>query len=170
MDELKKSEILSEWWGNKYAFQIGNAYTFSWDKEAILNLEFTAVRPWMYTHNVMYNKFSHDDIGLGFPQGSNLIQFAFEFNCMLKKRLNFNIHGSYTRQGSIGNAFYINYDMRPSDTAKWLEGDISNRFQVSPVFTWQPLSHHKLKIGMNISQTDNDNFEEEFMISYQAIY
>ena len=170
IDELKKSEILGDWWGNKYAFQIGNAYTFAGDKETILTLEFTAVRPWMYTHNVMYNKFSHDDISLGFPQGSNLIQYALEFNCMLKKRLNFNIHGSYTRQGSIGNTFYINYDDRPSDTAKWLEGDISNRFQVSPIFTWQPLSHHKLKIGMNISQTDNDNSEEEFMISYQAIY
>ena len=170
LDELKKSEIFKDWWGNKYAFQIGNSYTFDQEKEIILTLEFTALRPWIYTHKDLYNKFSHDRICLGFPEGSNLIQFAFEFNYRFRKNLSFNIYSSLTRQGSVGNNFSINYENRPSDTAKWLEGKITDNLKISPVLTWQPLSHHKLKFGMNISQTDDNDMEKEFIISLQAIY
>lgn len=169
-DELKKSEMFGNWWGNKYALQMGNSYTFNQQKNIKLSLEFTAIRPWLYTHYILHNKFSHDGIGLGFPEGSNLIQFAGEFNIDLRQNLNFNLHSSFTRQGSIGNAFYINYNDRPSDSAEWLEGDITNKLSICPVITWQSLSHHKLKIGMNISKIDDEDFTEEFMISYQAIY
>ena len=169
LDELKKSEIFSDWWGNKYAFQLGNSYTFNWDKDLILTFEFTAVRPWMYTHNIMHNKFSHDGIGLGFPEGSNLIQFAGEFNFDIQKNLNINLHASFTRHGSLGNNFSINYENCPS-TAKWLEGDITDQLKISPVITWQPLAHHKLKFGMNISRTNDNDMEKEFIISYQAMY
>ncbi len=173
LDELKKSEILGDWWGNKYALQIGNSYTFNRENTIKLTLEFTAVRPWIYTHNIMHNKFSHDDIGLGFPEGSNLIQFAGEFNFDIRKNLNFNIHSSLTRQGSIGNNFSINYDTRDEskdNDTHWLEGDITNKLTICPVITWQPLAHHKLKFGMNISQIDDEDFEKEVIISYQAIY
>ncbi len=172
-DELKKSEIFGDWWGNKYAVQIGNSFFFNEEKDTKLTLEFTALRPWIYTHKILYDKFSHDDIGLGFPEGSNLIQYSGEFNYNIRTNLNLNIHGSFTRQGSVGNDFSINYETRDEtldNGTHWLEGDITDKVSICPVITWQPLSHHKLKLGMNISKTDDENFEEEIMISYQAIY
>ena len=173
LDELRKSEIFGDWWGNKYALQIGNSYTFDQQRNLKLSLEFTAIRPWLYTHYILHNKFSHDGKGLGFPEGSNLIQFAAEFNFDLRQNLNFNLHSSFTRQGSVGNSFSINYESRDKskdNDTHWLEGDIINKLTICPIITWQPLSHHKLKIGMNIFQFDEEDFEEEFMISYQAIY
>ena len=173
LDELRKSEIFRDWWGNKYALQMGNSYTFNQQKNLKLSLEFTAIRPWLYTHYILHNKFSHDGIGLGFPEGSNLIQFAAEFNFDLRQNLNINLLSAFTRQGSVGNDFSINYETRDKskdNDTHWLEGEITNRLSICPVITWQPLSHHKLKIGMNISQIDEEDFEEELMISYQAIY
>jgi hypothetical protein len=107
---------------------------------------------------------------LGFPEGSNLIQFAAEFNIDLRQNLNINLHSSFTRQGSIGNDFSINYNDRPSDKAEWLEGDITNRLSICPVITWQPLSHHRLKVGLSATQIDEEDMENEIFISYQAIY
>ena len=172
-DELKKSEIFGDWWGNKYAVQIGNSYFFNEEKDTKLTFEFTALRPWIYTHKIIYDKFSHDDIGLGFPEGSNLIQYSGEFNYNIRNNLNLNIHSSFTRQGSVGNNFSINYETRDEtldNNTHWLEGDITDKVSICPVITWQPLSHHKLKLGMNISKIDDEAFEKEVMISYQAIY
>ena len=173
LDELRKSEIFGDWWGNKYALQMGNSYTFDQQRNLKLSLEFTAIRPWLYTHYILHNKFSHDGIGLGFPEGSNLIQLAAEFNVDLRKNLNFNLHSSFTRQGSVGNDFSINYETRDKsldNDTHWLEGDITNRLSICPVITWQPLAHHRLKVGLTAIQIDEEELENEIFISYQAIY
>ena len=80
LDELKKSKIFTKWWGNKYAFQLGSSFVLSEPRNASISCEFTAVRPWIYTHYQLENRFSHDDISLGFPSGSNLIQYTAEIN------------------------------------------------------------------------------------------
>ena len=167
-DELSKSKIFTSWWGNKYAVQIGNSLKFHPKLRMIL--EFTAVRPWIYTHKVLANKFSHDGIGLGFPEGSNLIQICSEINYQFRWNLDIDVNGSYTKQGSVGNHFSINYESRPSDNADWLEGDISNIKKVKAVISWQPLAHHKLKFGYRLEQIDDEKATNEFMISYQAFY
>jgi hypothetical protein len=173
LDELRKSEIFGDWWGNKYALQMGNSYTFDQQRNLKLSLEFTAIRPWLYTHYILHNKFSHDRIGLGFPEGSNLIQFATEFNIDLRQNLNFNLHSAFTRQGSVGNSFSINYESRDKskdNDTHWLEGEITNKLSLCPVITWQPLAHHHLKIGLSSTQTEEEDMENEIFISYQAIY
>ena len=107
---------------------------------------------------------------MGFPEGSNLLQFAAELNIDIKHNLNLNMHSSLTRQGSIGNNFIINYSDRPSDESEWLEGEITKRLSICPVITWQPLAHHNLKIGLYSTQIDDEDMENEIFISYQAIY
>ena len=172
-DELKKSEIFGDWWGNKYAIQIGNSYFFNEEKDTKLIFEFTALRPWIYTHKIIYNKYSHDGIGLGFPEGSNLIQYSGEFNYNIRTNLNLNIHASFTRQGSVGNDFSINYETRDESldyNTHWLEGEITNKLSILPVITWQPLAHHRLKIGLSSTQIEDEDMENEIFISYQALY
>ncbi len=169
-DELSKSKIFTDWWGNKYAVQLGNSYLINKVKNARITLEVTAVRPWMYTHKILHNKYSHDKIGLGFPEGSNLIQVAAEFNYKLLNSLTINIHSFYTKQGSLGNDFSINYETRPDDTASWLEGDITENTGIRTALKWQPLTHHRILAGHSAVKTDNEEIEHQFSISYQASY
>jgi len=174
LDEMKKSEIFSNWWGNKYAFQVGSSFTFDQENNGMLSLEFTAIRPWLYTHNILENKFSHYDISLGFPKGSNLIQYTAEFNFNILKNLNINANIYYTRQGSVGNSFNMNYNSRPSNKADWLEGEISDTFSFTPVITWEVIAHHRIKAGisldMELLKHQEDEKNTEFYLSYQAIY
>lgn len=171
LDELKKSEILGNWWGNKYALQIGSSCIFDPARSGRVSLELTAVRPWVYTHYLLENRFSHDDVSLGFPGGSNLIQYTAELNYDLLAGLNFNTQTYYRRQGSVGNSFTINYYDRPSDQADWLEGKISDSVMIRPVITWQILAHHTIKAGYSWHYNRNaDTSDAEIYLSYQAVY
>ncbi len=170
LDELSKSKIFTDWWGNKYAIQLGNSYLIDRKKDSRIIIEFTAVRPWLYTHKILHNKYSHDGIGLGFPDGSNLIQVAGEFNSSLLKNLTANIHGSFTKQGSLGNDFSINYETRPDDTASWLEGEKTEKIEIRTVLKWQPLTHHKVLLGHSVTRVDDNDIEHQLSISYQASY
>lgn len=170
LDELSKSKIFTDWWGNKYAVQIGNSYLINKKNSTRITLEFTAIRPWLYTHKILHNKYSHDGIGLGFPDGSNLIQFAGELNYGLLKNLTANIHSSFTKQGRLGNDFSINYEDRPDDTAHWLEGVKTEKIEIRTIFKWQPLTHHKLLFGYSATKIDNNDIEHQLSIGYQASY
>jgi len=174
--ELRKKEIFSDWWGNKYALQGGTSLLFA---EGLLNrqnkavrttLEFTAVRPWMYTHKTMATPFSHDGIGLGFPEGSNLIQAAGEVVIPIIPSLTLNQFLTFTRQGSVGNSFSINYNDRPSNTAKWLEGDTSDRWLSRSMFSWSILAHHRLRAGLEFTRYANESWRKSLVFGYQARY
>ncbi|PID29999.1 MAG: hypothetical protein CSB55_00470 [Candidatus Cloacimonadota bacterium] len=166
-DEMKKSEILSNWWGNKYAIQTGygfSPFALSGEKSRLV-LEFTAVRPWTYTHKYMINKISHNKFPMGFAYGSNLICFAGEFNLPIGKNVDFDINASFTRQGSLGNNFLINYKNAP-ETADWLEGDIINTKRLKAVINWKFNNHNSFKTGYRIEKNDEDKDINEFSIGW----
>ncbi len=82
----------------------------------------------------------------------------------------FDLHGSFTRQGSVGSSFVMNYDDRPSDEAKWLAGEIINFYDGKAVITWLPFQHHKIKFGIKLHKTENTDLEKELSISYYTFY
>ncbi len=173
LDELRKDEIFGDWWGNKYAFQSGLVSNFHlFDKEDMTRavFEFIAVRPWMYTHKKTVNAFSHDGSALGYPEGSNLISYAVELNVPIYERLRLDTNVQFIRQGSLGNDWAINYNDRPKDTARWLEGELSERWRAKSVITWKPLAHHAVKAGFILEIENEDTIINEYFVGYQALY
>lgn len=170
LDELAKNKLFSNWWGNKYALQLGQIFYFKASQDNYLGIEITAVRPWLYTHNLMENKFSHDGVGLGFPGGSNLIQFTGEINLKIRPDISLNLNSSYIRQGSTGNHFSLNYDQRPSENAEWLDGEISSITNFNFSFTWVPLSAHNFKTGIVLTRNENLDLSKKIFFCYQTIY
>ncbi len=168
-DELSKSKLFTNWWANKWAFQIGDVQKLGF-RDSRLALEFVAVRPWMYTHNVLTNKFSHEDRCLGYSSGSNILKYTAELNIDLHDNYGIDVQSSYSRQGSLGNDFTINYDSRPSDEASWLEGDITDKFFIGSVLTAKLNGHNKLKIGYSYEKILEEDAENQISISYQLIY
>ncbi len=172
LDELRKAEILGDWWGNKYAVQFGNVFYLSEKKDKIA-VEFTAVRPWLYTHKSIFTKYSHDKKGLGFPEGSNLIQAAAAIDMQLTERLRLDCLVAFIRQGETGNNWEINYESAITDIdneeTKWLAGNPENRYKLQSVLSWQPLAHHWIKAGINtVIRPDED--ETELYLSWLTRY
>lgn len=165
LDELRKSEIFSNWWGNKYAFQFGLKYFLNKKEKNSLTFQFTAVRPWVYTHKDLIDKFSNDGVGLGFTDGSNLIQYSFLFKQKIFSG-RFRLFSKYTRQGSLGNDFSINYESRPKNTANWLEGKITDTFHIDSSYLFHINKHHSLKIGIKFEHSNSDLIEEFLSYSF----
>ncbi|MCF7911734.1 MAG: hypothetical protein K9M99_04340 [Candidatus Cloacimonetes bacterium] len=158
LDELRKSEIIGDWWGNKYALQTGNTFYFGQHK---FSLEFTAVRPWLYTHKSIYTRYSHDKKGLGFPEGSNLMQIAAALELQLSDRMILNCLAAFIRQGETGNNWSINYQNEITDIdneeTKWFGGNPENRYKLQGVISWQLLAHHWLKLGADALLRDDED-------------
>lgn len=135
LDELTYNKFYTNWWGNKYAVQTGAALNLpglsaGGAAPPRCALEFTAIRPWTYTHYANVTMYSHDALPLGYPKGSNLLDLSAELNLPLPFKFHWDSRISLTWQGSVGNDWRLNYkDFFPVNTmereAYWLEGDVS---------------------------------------------
>ena len=80
IDELKTSEMFNDWGGNRWAVQAGihlahSIFSFPVD----YRLEFTAVRPWAYTHRApQFGTYTHNTRPLGFTSGPNSRQLLLQ--------------------------------------------------------------------------------------------
>jgi len=162
LDEFTKSKFFTSWWGNKYAYQANLSYQVTLPvlprsyQPSRLTAEFTAVRPWTYTHDTMHDKYTHDGLPLGYNLGSNVICYAIEWNYPLHPRLRLDTQTSYARQGALGNSPLLNYASRPKETARWLEGGITDTWRFQSVLSCRPLTHHWVKAGVQIEQVESE--------------
>ena len=176
-DELSKSKIFTSWWGNKYAIQTGlmqkDIFTsplISWKN---LGVEFTAVRPWIYTHKYLYTKASNDNEPLGFADGSNLLKYTLESNLsFFSDMLNYSVNASYMRQGSTGNNFSMNYsdyiEDSENDRASWLDGLITDTYRLKQELDFNFLYSHRLKVTYELAKARKGSTESEIVLSYQT--
>lgn len=151
LDEFSYSKIFSSWWGNKYAIQGGISLPTPY---ALLSLEATAVRPYTYAHFTNHTMYSHDKRGLGYPQGSNVLDLSFEANIPFKELFFWDTQLSYRKRGSKGNSWQENYhDTFAGEideaTAHWFEGDSSNEYQIKSSLKMQLLAHHSFLMGID---------------------
>ena len=170
LDELKKSEIFGDWWGNKYALQAGSSVKTSFVLPTTTTFEFTAVRPWLYTHKTLVNKYSNEGRSLGYSEGSNLINYTIESNIHLIDWIELNLQGSYQRQGSLGDSFLMDYDNRPKDTAQWLEGDITDTYTGIVNLLVEPSRCHKINIGCRYEKVREGEDSVQLSFSYLTTY
>lgn len=72
LDEFRMSEIGSDWFGNKHAFQGGLYLVDPFGLPNLtLRMEYTAIMPWVYTHKYQINSYTSDYQSLGHWAGPN---------------------------------------------------------------------------------------------------
>jgi len=158
LDEFSYSRFFSNWWGNKWALQGGIAFhpglwKLSDGTGPRFVLEGTAVRPWTYTHYQNHTMYSQDGRPLGYTGGSNLVNATLEANLPIRKGLRADAQVSFTRQGSYGNSWQLNYsDYFPADvidsaTAVWFEGTRADTWSYCATLRCDILAHHAFYLG-----------------------
>ncbi len=76
-DEFMISELRSrsEWWGNKYAIQLGvKGFDIFTEGHNILS-EINLTRPFMYTHGSVVQAYAHTNLALAHPLGANFVEW-----------------------------------------------------------------------------------------------
>jgi hypothetical protein len=179
IDELTVRKLFTNWWGNKYAFQAGTSLRMPAFKVCSADaprfgLEFTAVRPWTYTHYANVSMYSHDARPLGYPKGSNLLDLTAELNVPLPGNIRWDSRFSYTWQGSEGNDWRLNYheffppEITGTAEAHWLEGDLTKTAKWENTLRIGIMAHHSLLLGH--SSEFGGNGKHQFFGGWQASF
>ncbi len=166
LDEFSYSRFFSNWWGNKWAVQGGIASRLPlWKlREGAMPrfvLECTAVRPWTYTHYQNHSMYSQDGRPLGYARGSNLVNATLEANLPLSKGLRADTQVSFTRQGSYGDSWQLNYqDYFPSAvmntaTATWFQGSRRDTWEFRGALRCDMLAHHSFWLGGSLQSANS---------------
>jgi len=135
LDELKKDELFTDWYGNKHGFQAGIhiADPFGLDNLA-LRLEYVTIMPWVYTHKYNINRYINDGLSLGHWAGPNSEIIYAHLEKDLHQRLRMGLryqqwkHGDNYPNENIGGDILIGHNVLLGDqeeartTRKFLEG------------------------------------------------
>lgn len=113
LDELRFSELGKHWWANKQGLQ-GGVQFYPTVGRLPLNLiiEYTAVRPWVYTHKYLTSNFTHNAFCLGYPYGGNAQSFWLHADTYLSWRLRIQADYTQVHQGIDENGKYYGGDVR----------------------------------------------------------
>lgn len=189
MDEFRPEKLLHDWWGNKYAYQGGISYKTP--LEIVTNqplrytVEFTAVRPWTYTHYLMYNKYTHDNRCLGFPYGANLLHYATKLEVPLPWACSFSSYASLLRQGidpvagrdiygynflSNSGEEFTSFTDSYHGRARWLQGEIVNTYRIENSLRIGIIKHHRLFLSQSAEKTKGKNWENQIVFGWQLDY
>ena len=157
IDELSWEDIMSDWWGNKYSYQIGLFLTSSNMSLPDLRVEYNVTRPWTYTHPDF--PYAHREKTLGSPYGPSSKAIRIESFYFPKPKIIIESSFEYVLKG-IGNGSNVlhDYDSRDKnldwDTKFFL--DEKQKFSVLNIsFNYILSDLLRLRSTISISETFN---------------
>ncbi len=126
-DELNYLELFSSWWGNKFVFQLGASYTPQ-SNLPTLSLEYTAARPWTYSHQYPVNSYTSAGRSLGLKAGPNTASWRLGAHWQATPKLFLAGEYEYLGRGDHpGNDPLRSYDERTEEqlaNSDFIQGEI----------------------------------------------
>jgi hypothetical protein len=163
-DELDFWQLFSGWWGNKFVFQIGATY-YPQSNLPSLNVEYTAARPWTYSHQYPISSFTSAGRSLGLINGPNTASLHISSNWQAGPKLYLQSDVEYLQRGDDPGANILNsYDMRTTEdniSSQFLNGTIvaNTRFGLSAKYfisrilllDFQVKDHSFFEVGVRVT-------------------
>ena len=143
-DELDFWKLFSGWWGNKFVFQLGATY-YPERNLPSLTLEFTAARPWTYSHLHSVNSYTSGGRILGLKTGPNTATALIGSSWQVNSRIFLNGYLRHIIQadglGSDAFASYANRGEFETQDHDFLIGNLNRKMEYQIVFNYL-LSHN----------------------------
>ncbi len=153
LDELNFFKLFSGWWGNKFVFQSGLTFT---PKQNVpnINIEYTAARPWTYSHQYPSASFTSAGHILGFPLGPNsqvlAIRSQWQSNVALHLAFEYLSIKQGSGEGSDPLASYVDHG---EEINTFLSGDIQRSSEMRLNIHYRLME--SIRIISNTSYTDD---------------
>ncbi|NNE34025.1 MAG: hypothetical protein HKN13_02240, partial [Rhodothermales bacterium] len=170
LDELRVSRIGDKWWANKWAGQIGV-------KTALLDgllagIEYTRIRPYMYSHNEPLNAYVHYQDFLGHPAGPNAVDWTLFVDYRVRPRIGVQVAAAYTIRGADdGELNYGSNPLLPNSTRtgdeniSLLQGIREVELNVDAAVSYELLPELFLEAGFWTRRVDNAQSGAENLIA-----
>lgn len=146
LDELRLSELGKKWWANKHGLQGAVRWSPAWGSLPLdFIFEFTALRPWIYTHKTLTTNYTHNGFCLGFPYGGNSQTIFFQAGTYFSPRFRLNTSFTSIKQGRdeqgkyYGGDVKISYEWRDptyDHATKWIMGPVrfTNIWKIESIY------------------------------------
>tara|TARA_B100000579_G_scaffold34801_1_gene24314 strand:+ start:425 stop:1996 length:1572 start_codon:yes stop_codon:yes gene_type:complete len=167
IDELSWKDIQTNWWGNKYAYQLGLFFAPSKLTLPDLRIEYTYVRPWTYTHSDF--PYTHREESLASSYGPSSAVFHIESFYYPKPRFTIQTSLDYIIKGDgLGSSVNDNYDLRNKDLDYDTKSFVGNKniyivsniiinYQISNYFQISYNIHYNEQFGNHYATNININ-------------
>ncbi len=149
LDDVDFSRIGDSWWGNKFVFQAGATSTHIVNTD--FTVEYTRINPYVYTHRLEGNQYTHnrDVLGLEIPPNSDELYasvrhwLSAELWVELEYRHRRHGRNELDAEGNVivnhGGDVYESLDyVRDSDIAPFLDGPRDTVDLLTLLLRWEP--------------------------------
>ncbi len=174
IDEMKKSALGTDWWGNKHAILAGLAMADPFALENTeLVVEYTAIMPWVYTHNYAYS-YTTDYRSLGHWAGPTSQLFYAHLKKDWLPRLATGLkfiqykHGDkYANENIGGDIYHGHLDLfpgqtEPRETRKFLEGILTVRDSWQVYTKFEPFNGLQIEALYQLNRQEIDKLKNRF--------
>jgi len=176
IDEMRFGELGNHWWANKHALQAGARFSPTVASIPVdFQAEFTAVRPWTYTHKTLTTDYTQNGICLGFPYGPNSQAWFFQISASFTRRLSVSGEFLNLEQGVDDATHYwggnptVSYELRDTTidhSTKWLMGDIQTTNRLKFVCNYELFNDFYIKIGAEFNAVKLRDERESHRFGY----
>lgn len=134
IDDITTGKLGTDWYGNKFGYQIGTMIVEPfglYDVDA--RVEYTRIKPWVYTHRYPINVYDHYGSTLGYPTGPNSDEFSVEVRKRFSRRLRASLlwvkyrHGANPDGENIGGDIKLGFRDGDSIKSRFLDGVVEHR-------------------------------------------
>ncbi len=138
LDEFNLSKLNTDWYGNKHALLVGFEQLDPFGlPNTSLTFEYTAIKPWVYTHRFRINNYTTDNRSLGHWAGPNSEIYFAEIEKQWSRRFVTGLffrqyaHGENYPDLNIGGDILLGHDnllgdqTEPLETGKLLDGIVT---------------------------------------------
>ena len=185
IDELRTSKMFDNYIHNKWIVQGGAQYVYNiFDYPGSINLEFTATRPWVYTHkSPEAGTYTHYGRVLGFYPGPNTQLIYVTNRGWINTRNRVNISYEALKWGEepekdrddeyhFGNNPNENYllaNPEYDDKTRWIIGDIKTAHTIGFLWEYQFSNIIELELGVS-HKWDSNEYENSYSIQINIDY
>ncbi len=170
IDELKKDELFSNWYGNKHGFQFGMHLVDPFKLNNLeIRCEYIAIMPWVYTHIYNINRFSSYGRPLGYWAGPNSEVIYLNVNKWWHQRLFTGVTGQLFKHGAnyadkniggdimLGHNTLLGSQTEPVLTRKFLEGILETEKYIQFYAQYEVLNDLYLNLALGYNSYNSSH-------------
>jgi len=166
IDDIRLTKIFDEDESLNYlGYQVGTKLIEPILSNLNMQIEYTHINPWVYTHKFPINRATSDDYLMGYWSGQNSDNLFMEMNYDIDAWQNISLAFSHYRKGAQDST-YKQYECPPSE--KFMFGHQYTRNSINLQYTRELFNHLTTSVGLKY-QNINVN-EENIEKAEQGIY
>jgi hypothetical protein len=161
IDDITTGRLGTNWYGNKFGWQLGTFLVnpFNLD-DTDIRVEYTRIKPWVYTHRYPIDVYDHYGSVLGYHTGPNSDEFSAEIRKRFSRRLNMSLsfvrarHGANPPGTNIGGDLLSGFRSGDPTKSHFLDGIVDRRTVTGIDISYEPLWQLFVKAGCAYEDRD----------------